>query len=504
MDSLSVSSILKLLTPYLPVIIVFYLIISYTTIWWRLRHFKGPWLAKFSYGFMAKAVWYGKMNAVYTEVNEKYGSLARIGPNDLITSDPDILRHMSSARSTYKRSSWYEAMRLDPYVDSILSEMSVPIHDARRAKMASAYSGKENPNLEGDIDEQIASFIALIRRKYLSEGATMKKMDMGRKAQYFTLDVITKVSFGRAFGYLEQDKDVHDYVKTTDELVPWLTFFAVVPLANAILNRSWVKEKLGPGPGDKSGVGRLMGVARDVVQERFGENKIEKQDMLGAFVRNGIPQRQIEAEVHFQIIAGSDTTATAIRSTLLHLLTSPRVLAKLRTELDTAEREGRISNPITNAESKALPYLQAVVKEGVRIHPPFTGLVMKEVPAGGDTIGSQFVPGGTRVAHNLWAVQRDPIYGEDREIFRPERWIEADSQKGMRMEQTLDLVFGHGRWGCLGKNVAWIELNKIFVELLRHFDFEFIDPSKPWRSVNFNLFMQDHMWLRITERKEKN
>ncbi|KAF2178823.1 cytochrome P450 [Zopfia rhizophila CBS 207.26] len=443
------------------------------------------------------------MNLIYTDVSKKHGPLARVGPDDLLTDDPDIIRLMSSARSAYTRSSWYEAMRLDPYVDNVFSEMSVPVHDQRRAKMASAYSGKENPHLEADIDEQIASFLDLIRRKYLSTSAVVKPMDFGRKAQYFTLDVITKVSYGKAFGYLERDEDMHEYIKTTEDLVPFLTFFASVPLANAVLNRSWVKEKLGPGPEDKKGMGKLMGVARDVVSERFGENKKEKSDMLGAFVRNGISQRQIESEVLFQIIAGSDTTATGIRGTFLYLITSPRVLNKLRAELDAAEADGKISNPITNAEAKDLPYLQAVIKEGLRIHPPFTGLIMKKVPPGGDNIKGQYVPGGTRIGHSTWAVQRNAIYGEDVEVFRPERWIEAEKDRLMRMEQTLDLIFGHGRWGCLGKSVAYIELNKVFVELLRHFDFELVNPGKPWVSVNYNLFMQDHMWLRITHRERK-
>ncbi|ORY14838.1 cytochrome P450 [Clohesyomyces aquaticus] len=497
------SSIVVLL-PYLPIALVLYLTYSYTKTWYRLRKFPGPWLGKFSYAYMANAVWHGKMNLVYADVSKKYGPLARIGPNDLLTSSPAIIRHMSSARSPYTRGSWYEAMRMDPYVDSVFSEMDVHVHDKRRAKMASAYSGKENPNLEGDIDDQVSALLGLIRRKYLSSGEKTRPMDFGRKAQFFTLDVITKVSYGKEFGYLDQDTDVHDYVKTTEDLVPWLTVCAVVPFMNAFMNRSWVKGKFGPGPEDKSGMGKLMGVARAVVQERFGEKKVEKRDMLGAFVKNGIEQRQMEAEVHFQIIAGSDTTATAVRATFLRLLTSPRVLAKLQKELDYAGRNGRLSSPITNAEAKALPYLQAVIKEGLRVHPPFTGLLMKKVPPGGDTIDGQYIPEGTRIGHNTWAVQRDPIYGEDVEVFRPERWIEANGEKVLRMEQNLDLVFGYGRWGCLGKTVAYIELNKIFVELLTNFEFELLDSDKPWRSVNFNLFMQDHMWLRVTERKEQN
>lgn len=149
---------------------------------------------------------------------------------------------------------------------------------------------------------------------------------------------------------------------------------------------------------------------------------------------------------------------------------------------------------------------------------------MKEVPKGGDVLHGKFVPGGTRIAHSTWSILRNTsVFGDDADLFRPERWLKAEPTKRAQMEKTTELVFGHGRWGCAGKSVAFLELNKIFVEvsdapvrssirtvnmaasdestqLLRDFDFQIIYPSKPWSSFNFNLFMQNEMWVRVTER----
>lgn len=97
---------------------------------------------------------------------------------------------------------------------------------------------------------------------------------------------------------------------------------------------------------------------------------------------------------------------------------------------------------------------------------PFSGLLMKEVPPGGDTIDGMFVPGGTRIGHNTLALQRSAaVFGDDAEIFRPERWLEASAEKAREMTAVVELVFGHGRWMCAGKSVAFMELNKIFVEV---------------------------------------
>lgn len=126
---------------------------------------------------------------------------------------------------------------------------------------------------------------------------------------------------------------------------------------------------------------------------------------------------------------------------------------------------------------------------------------MKEVPPSGDIFAGHFLPGGTRIAHNFWAVVRDPdIFGPDVEVFRPERWLHANPDKRAEMERTADLVFGYGRWGCAGKSVALMELNKFYFEMLRRFEFQLLDPKKSMKSRNHNLFLQSDMWVVVTER----
>ena len=257
--ALSSSFSLPVVVPSFAFLFVNVLAISCFRTWWRLREFKGPWLGSLSSIWMARTAIGGRMFERYTEVSLKYGPLARVGPNDLVTDDPEIIRHMSGARSKYLRSDWYDAMRLDPYVDNVMSQLDNKKHDDLRAKLAPGYAGKENPTLERDIDEQIIVLVSAIRKKYLSHGAIYKPLDFGRLAQYFTLDAITKISYGFAFGYMETDSDVHEYIRTTEELVPVITFCASVPILQRVLNIQWVRNLVGPSPRDKTGVGKLMG-----------------------------------------------------------------------------------------------------------------------------------------------------------------------------------------------------------------------------------------------------
>jgi cytochrome P450 len=194
--------------------------------------------------------------------------------------------------------------------------------------------------------------------------------------------------------------------------------------------------------------------------------------LQGSFVRSGLTQPQCETEVVLQIVAGSDTTGNVIKTSMVYLATHPVVYRKLQAEIDAAISEGRVSSPvITNAEAKTLPYLQACIYEFLRIHPPNFVLLTKVVPPAGDTLQGRFVPGGTKIAENMWGVLRhEPTFGADAHVFRPERWLEADEEpeRKKKMERVCELVFGHGRFMCAGKVLSFLELNKIFVEVCDH------------------------------------
>lgn len=102
----------------------------------------------------------------------------------------------------------------------------------------------------------------------------------------------------------------------------------------------------------------------------------------------------------------------------------------------------------------------------MRMFPPLLTGFPKRVPPEGDTICGQFVPGGTDIFVNTRAMMRDKVaFGEDADLFRPERFLECDEAKRGHLFKIIDLNFGYGRWLCAGRVLAWMELNKVFVEV---------------------------------------
>lgn len=204
---------------------------------------------------------------------------------------------------------------------------------------------------------------------------------------------------------------------------------------------------------------------KEVIRKRFElKEEDQKRDMMSSFIRHGMNRNDAVAEAALQIIAGTDTTATVIRIAMLHIITNPLVYTRLQSEIDgTSTQDGSI---ISSETARTLPYLQAVIKEGARICPPSTGLLSKKTPPGGDTINGRFVPGGTDIGQSIWAVMRsEKVFGADSQAFRPERWLEAEGENLEKMERSLGLVWGYGKFGCLGKGIAWMELDKIFFEV---------------------------------------
>ena len=336
----------------------------------------------------------------------------------------------------------------------------------------SQYSGKENQSLESDIDGHVKSLVRLIRSKYISTDTETKPMDLAKKIQYFTLDVISTVGLGKSFGMLKEDRDVDDYIKSSEEGLHIVNFSVGVGIS-WILQTPWVAKLVGPSPKDAKGYGKMIGTAYRYVDERAAKPIDARSDMLASFMRHGLNGEELRSEALEQVLAGSDTTASGIRGILLYLISNPIVYGKLQSEIDDAIKIGNApASPeiISLAQAAKLPYLQAVIREGLRIWPPVTDCFPRDVPPGGDTFvidgRSYFIPGGTEIGYSAVSMHHDKgLYGADAEHFKPERWLTGDKEKLAAMIRSNELVFGHGKFHCLGKPVAQLELNKIIFEV---------------------------------------
>nr|ABQ57523.1 LolP [Neotyphodium sp. PauTG-1] len=481
--------------PTVAAIAISYILQSSFLSWYRLRHIPGPFLASISSLWNVLNIVTGRTSPVLEKLPGRYGPLVRTGPNYVLTDDAEILRHVNGVRSTYPRNGWYEGFRVDEY-DHMGSHIDTSVHDAIKSKVIGGYNGKDGIDPVGAIGSQVKTLVSEIRRRHLGQ-----PVDFSRLMRQMALDAITAVAFGEALGFLTaEDGDVFGYVSAVDKMLTYLTLASDLPIV-----RSFVRSRR-MAPAVRcvlayTGIGRMLNHTRRVVAERYAADDPGKGDLTASFIRKGLTQIECEGESHLQLIAGADTAVTVLRSTLLYIMTTPRVYMRLKAEIKAAVDAGEVVEVITIAQAQRLPYLQAVVLEGFRMRPAVVYGHFKSVPAGGDTLPNGVrLPAGTAIAPNYIALtRRADVYGADVDLFRPERFLDAEPAKRLEMERAMDLNFGLGRWQCAGRNIALMEMNKVFFELLRHFDLQIVYPGKAWDEFTGVVYSQHNMWVQITE-----
>jgi len=169
--------------------------------------------------------------------------------------------------------------------------------------------------------------------------------------------------------------------------------------------------------------------------------------------------------------AGTDTTAIAIEWALAELINHPMVLEKARKEIDNVVKNSRL---VQESDVPNLPYIYAIIKETLRLHPPLPMVARKCIED--RRIGSYVIPANSLLFVNVWAIGRDSNYWKNPLDFEPERFLpkEGMGMIDVRGQQFQFLPFGSGRRSCPGINLAMQELPALLAAMIQCFDFKLV------------------------------
>jgi hypothetical protein len=251
---------IEALVAILCILLAVYTIDTVRTGLFHLQHFQGPWWSRYTRLWICKTLASGNSAQIFVDINKKYGSVARIGPNNLITDDPEFTRRILAARSHYTRGPWFDSIKINPHISNIVSERNPGKHNHLRYQMSAGYAGKDIPNLESTIDERIVDFVCRIEQDWLSTAKGTKSYDIARRIQYLTVDIITHLSFGKPLGFVEADTDKFNFLATIETQLPIVQHFSVILELNTWLSRAASIKWLNKIHTDKTGIGMIMGV----------------------------------------------------------------------------------------------------------------------------------------------------------------------------------------------------------------------------------------------------
>ena len=206
-------------------------------------------------------------------------------------------------------------------------------------------------------------------------------------------------------------------------------------------------------------------------------SEIKEPDLFGALLEardpesgRGFTQEELISEAGLLIIAGSQTSATAIASVIFYVLQYPDCLAKV-----TAEVLGTFSNLEEirgGPDLHSCNYLRACLDESMRLSPGVGGILPREILVGGMTVDNAYFPPGTDIGVANYAIHHNEAYFPDPYRFRPERWLlltedsEGVSAEQLILQQSAYAPFSVGRASCVGKNLAYQEITIVLARLI--------------------------------------
>ncbi|KAJ6413521.1 hypothetical protein OIU84_006341 [Salix udensis] len=296
-------------------------------------------------------------------------------------------------------------------------------------------------------------------------------VSLRKHLQFASLNNIMGSVFGKRYSMEHDSQDLEELrgmVREGFELLgafnwcdylPWLNYFydplrinerclKLVPRV-----RKLVKGIIEEHRNSESGKGGDSCDFVDVLLSLEGQEKLEDDDMV--------------AVLWEMIFRGTDTTALLTEWVMAEVVLHPEVQEKLHSELDMAAKDGSLAD----ADVAKLPYLQAVVKETLRVHPPGPLLSWARLSTSDVQLSNGMViPANTTAMVNMWAITHDPHVWEDPLEFKPERFIEADVD--VRGNDLRLAPFGAGRRVCPGKNLGLVTVTLWVAKLVHSFEWK--------------------------------
>ncbi|KAI0871600.1 cytochrome P450 [Hypoxylon argillaceum] len=446
--------------------------------WNKLRKAPGPILAGFTDLWRAYYQCNGRLREKVLELHAQHGPIVRYGVRCISISDPGVINVVYGSRAGFVSGDSYQVLlgyQNGKDVASLVSMRDEKQHGVLRRSVTNAFTPTAALDYEKWIDVSIEELLVSLAKK--------STFDLTCMTLWYTMDASARFTLGRPLGCLAAEDDVDGMLQLIrDRLAHW-SRWASYPWIERLVYRNSIFK-----PASRSPFG-MAAVAAASLKARTGRESAPKggkeadvaPDLLDRFLRaskdfpNALDEPGIVGMLMSTISGAGDTTASVITAVLFYLLQNPATMKKLEAEF---ENNGIHGIP-TYAEVSKLPYLNAVIREGMRVFTPGSHPMERIVPVGGAVIAGMYFPAGTTVGCMPSAVHLSKrAFGEDVHVFRPERWL-IDNPEQLRLMEASHMGFSRGRRNCIGQNIAVLSMKKVLPALIMKFKLSLVDPDAP-------------------------
>ncbi|TKY55038.1 Flavonoid 3'-monooxygenase [Spatholobus suberectus] len=314
--------------------------------------------------------------------------------------------------------------------------------------------------------------------------SSSKVVNLGQLVNVCTTNALARVMIGRRVfndGNSDCDPRADEFKSMVVETMVLLGLFNVGDFIPGLdwLDLQGVKVKA------KKLRKRTDAFLTNILEEHKISKNEEHQDLLSALLSlketpqegHKLTEPDIKAILLVLFGAGTDTSSSTVEWAIAELIRNPRIMVQVQQELDTIVGHDRL---VTELDLPHLPYLQAVVKETLRLHPP-TPLSLPRVAEESCEIFGYHIPKGATLLVNVWAIGRDPKEWSNPLEFKPERFLPGGEKANVDVRgNNFEVIpFGAGRRICAGMGLGLKVVQLLTATLAHAFDWELENGHNP-------------------------
>lgn len=452
----------------------------------KLCKFSGPTLFALSKWTSVPMDAAGERPNTFAKFHEKFGDIVRVGPRELSINDPNAVSSILGGTSKCIKGPWYQGVHGGKGERALNLHVTMnPTHRRQRRRIwDQAFSVRALQSYEEQLKSSTRQVMQQLNK--LAENGK-NSIPVDEWCCLYSFDIMGELGFSRSFKMVQKGK-------FSNEIHLLESFMSAVMIIGNVPYLSHIARLL-PNP-----LAAFDNYTEDAVKERVKRQEDLQANKDGQIARvpdvfsylleedteNGWKHtwQELISDAQLLIVAGSDTSSSTLSLALFNLATNRECLESLRKELEQVFGKDTEANEIQDfdALNKECPYLNAVINETMRLFPPVASGVQRMTPKKGQ-FGAKsdqteiklrnketlFLPPETVISIPTSILQRDPRnFSPNPNEFRPERWISPEKEE--IFEKNAFLPFGYGPSGCVGKNLAYMEMRLFLAQFVMQFD----------------------------------
>ncbi|KAF8727752.1 hypothetical protein AX14_007059 [Amanita brunnescens Koide BX004] len=455
--------------------------VVYNLFWSPLSAIPGPWYAAISDFWLTAHVLRLEQCKTIQHLFEFYGPVVRVGPSKVVFRDVTTMRSVYSVHK-FDKSAYYKSL-LTNNNDHAMTTLEHSRHAIRRKGYAPHYTLNNLSQFQPEFHEATYELV-----NALEDIAGKEPLECLTLFRHLMVDVVTSVSYGYQSNAVKNwsvglenplSTAINDFPKRgiLRSAVPTWAWNVVCRIPNRRLRQLCDSDNI---------MAEFVSARVYEMRAQINSGKIgdcEKVPLLQRLLQyryssdQPMPDHDIISECMGHLIAGADTTSTTLAYLFWELSRRADIAKKLQAELEDAMPDSRHLPDISVIQE--LPYLNAFIKEGLRLYSAAPSLLERVVPSTSkngvtnenfDLMGYGLPP-GTVVSTQAWSMHRDATVFPSPDVFMPERWLPPFStpEELAKMAQYM-MPFGTGSRVCGGQNLAQVMLKTAVAALTRNFD----------------------------------